>query len=109
MSYFSRPRLSLGAYLIVARAIGKALRAYDSPALPDTDQASGQAAIAVAVTQPTATLVTVAQTTIAPVVAGSSITHSDEPPTWLIIALVMQVSLLLIAGVEFIRRARRRR
>ena len=51
MSYFSRPRLSLGAYLIVARAIGKALRTYDSPALPDTDQASGQAAIAVAVTQ----------------------------------------------------------
>ncbi len=38
----------------------------------------------------------------------SSITTDDRPSTTLIIALVLQVGLLVIAGAEFVRRTRRR-
>lgn len=58
---------------------------------------------------PTATPVAVASasTEPAPMLSGSTITRSQQSP-WLMIALVVQVGLLLVAGFEFMRRARRR-
>jgi hypothetical protein len=47
-------------------------------------------------------------TTPVPVTAASTITRSSETSPWLILALVVQVGLLLVAGVEFIRRIRHR-
>jgi hypothetical protein len=38
----------------------------------------------------------------------SSTTPGRSPSQWLVIALLVQVGLLLVAGLEFLRRARRR-
>jgi hypothetical protein len=48
-----------------------------------------------------------ASTSAAPVLAGGTITRSGPSP-WLAVALVVQVGLLLLAGFEFVRRARRK-
>ena len=69
--------------------------------------------IAVALAQPpSATPLEVADaaaasTEVVPMLAGGTITRSGPSP-WLAIALVVQVGLLLLAGFEFIRRARRK-
>jgi len=69
--------------------------------------------IAVAMAQPpSATPLQIADaaadsTSIAPMLAGGTITRSGPSP-WLAIALVVQVGLLLMAGFEFVRRARRK-
>lgn len=63
--------------------------------------------IALAVSSPTPLVIAAASTEIAPALAGSTITRSGPSP-WLGIALVVQVALLLVAGVEFVRRARRK-
>ena len=43
-----------------------------------------------------------------PMTAGGTITRAETTSPWLMIALVMQVVLLAVAGFEFTRRARRR-
>lgn len=66
--------------------------------------------IAVALAQPpSATPLEVAavNTETVPMLAGGTITRSGPSP-WLGIALVVQVGLLLLAGFEFVRRARRK-
>lgn len=70
--------------------------------------------IAVALAQPpTATPLEVADasavegTAAAPVLASGTITRSGPSP-WLAIALVVQVGLLVLAGFEFVRRARKK-
>ena len=39
---------------------------------------------------------------------GVTITPNNSPPVWLIIGLVVQVGVLLVAGIELLRRLRRR-
>ena len=65
--------------------------------------------IALAVTRPTATPQVIAQAPVTPVQVASAIIRSNGPSPWLIVALVLQAGLLLVAGVEFVRRVRRRR
>ena len=91
---------------------------------PTTTLAPTQQAIATAAAMPevialnlvpppstTPTSATVAQTMPTPVMisGGSTITRSSGPSPWLMIALVLQVGLLFIAGFEFVRRTRRGR
>lgn len=65
--------------------------------------------IAIAVTPPTATPVTVAQLVSTPVIVSSTIIRHSGPSPLLIGALVLQVGLLAVAVFEFARRVRRRR
>ena len=62
--------------------------------------------LALAVAVPTETPIVIAA--LPTTVARSTIVIDDRPSNALIIALVLQVGLLLVAGVEFVRRARRR-
>lgn len=89
-----------------------------TPTLPPTAVAIATAAampevIALAISgpapsiTPTALVAAAASTEVGPALAGSTITRSGPSP-WLAIALVVQVGLLAVAGVEFMRRARRK-
>ena len=63
--------------------------------------------IALVVAAPSATPM-VAAAASTEVMLASSIITDDRPSTALIVALILQVGLLLVAAVEFLRRARRR-
>ena len=58
---------------------------------------------------PSPTPLTVAAVPTQVLVQTSSIAPGRGPSQWLILALVLQAGLLLAAGVEFVRRSRRRR
>lgn len=56
-----------------------------------------------------ATVVALAASPVPLSASGGQIIASSSPSPWLIIGLVVQVGVLLLAGIEFVRRARRGR